>query len=758
MPNALDAIPEILKLEPPLVTELILILLAGGIASALVLCRLGCPPRSGWVIGFAVGPILLGLLPVELSFLFPVGLTRAILLVTCGVAGFWPRPKSLPTIVGEKTEPIPPSIPLMTLAALSVAAFLVMPWISPLMAHDATEYGLLAVRLAEQGGTAAYPITPADPETGFFFPSSHPRGYAALVATGIDPNLSLPDTPMRVVTSWYLILYLAAITLLTPAGIPKTISLLLGTSAPLFLIQAMDLSIDPIRISLTATSMVAVLEVLKKPSLGLSITCGIAFGGLASVHSSSIASIALLTLAIILLSHEPLPRRARLTTIVIGTTCLLGGWQYLANLVERGSPVSDLVEIWEIDSLGEKEDLRIRRGLQSFPQRLQKIAQLFTTISVFGLIWIVAIPGFFRLFRVRFDPATLRFTLMEAAEGRILWRPGASLAGRVSVIFLLGYLTAMAISGVAGIDLLIKNPRYPMTTVPAATVLAAIGIFALPMPWRIWTSGLILTSTMAALTIILSGSLALPSVVAPSSNDWLAEGGNQDLTLSIAREVTRAEPHKTIVTSQGPWARWVGSSMVSHIDDRLIPTYLGKNSAETLKTLEELDVRHIYYSSYFPACWTNSPILDIVMSPGLSRAVNTDIACSGLLLEVLESPRPIEYLPLGPETLRAKRVSPQRTGVFSRVKGRPLKRLTPDPDRVGYRVKVEFPNKGFYRFTVAEPWGNRYAWDGVCTNAPEQFTLFLRSQFPIESIELRYEAPPKSKPIKIIEIEEARLP
>ena len=716
-------------------SELIFILLAGGIACALVLRRLGCPQSSAWIIGLSAGPVLIALLPVELDFLLPPSLTRSVLIITCGVIGFWPRSNTTAAVPPSKSEPeIPTSIPLMILAAVSIAVFLVMPWITPIMAHDATEYGLLAVRLAEQGGTAPYPVTPADPVTGFFFPSSHPRGYAALVATGIDPAVALPDIPMRVVTTWYSILYLASVTLLVPAGVSRTLAVIFGSSAPFFLIQAMDLSIDPIRISLTASAMLGVLQLLRNPTLGLAVSCGIASGGLASVHSSSIASIALLTLSIILLSPESLSRRVRVTTIVIGTTCLLGGWQYLANLLERGSPVSDLVKVWEIDSLGEQVDLRIRRKLHSPWERFAKVVQLFTDIRFFGLLWIAAIPGVFRSFA-----------------------RGATPAARLSMVFLLGFLAVMVITGIAGIDLVIKNPRYPMTTMPAAAVLAAIGVSAFPIPWRVWVSGLMATSTVAAILLALVGRMEMTSVTDPSSNDWLARGTSRDLSLSFARDLTRDEPFKTIVTSQGPWGRWVGSGMISHIDDRLIPTYLGETPEESRDLLKGLGVRNIFYSNYFPACWTNSPMLEIMMSPEWTRAASLETPVTSLMLELLESPRPVEYIAIDSDRLKIAREIDGFLSQLRRVRGQPLKRSLPDPDRLGYRVKIEFRLPGLYRFYVTEPWDQRYVWDGVCAEAPEEITVFLRTQFSIDSIELQYEAPYGTNPIRVTEVEEARL-
>ncbi|MCP4837139.1 MAG: hypothetical protein GY895_20510, partial [Phycisphaera sp.] len=107
-------------------SELIFILLAGGIACALVLRRLGCPQSSAWIIGLSAGPVLIALLPVELDFLLPPSLTRSVLIITCGVIGFWPRSNTTAAVPPSKSEPeIPTSIPLMILAAVSIAVFLV---------------------------------------------------------------------------------------------------------------------------------------------------------------------------------------------------------------------------------------------------------------------------------------------------------------------------------------------------------------------------------------------------------------------------------------------------------------------------------------------------------------------------------------------------------------------------------------------------------------------------------------------------------
>lgn len=693
--------------------ELFLLLVLGSTGCGLVLFRLGFSGSVSAILGSAAGPVLFALLPLEFSGVVPTRVSVVLLTLGCVAFAFLPRLPSEQSGDATGAEPGPrgEQIPIAIMAVLGSFILMVLPWLAPLMAHDATEYALLASRLADLGGDLSYPVVPADPSSGFFFPSSHPRGYAALLAAGIHPSDGIADLSMRVVTTWYVVLFLIGLTRLVPSGVGRALVLVLGTSVPLLAVQVSDLSIDPIRLSLTTAAMLAAGELLARVSWRSAVGCGIVFGGLANVHSSSIAVLGLLSLAIFILIDGRIVQRLGITSLVVVVMLMLGGWQYLDNLLERGSPVSDSVLVWEVESLGEVEDLRIRRDLDTLGGRFVRSFGPFLLFLMFGPLWLVAIPGAYRALRLRGSP----------------WE-------KLSLVLLCGFLGAMFVTGLAGIDLLIKNPRYALSTLPAAAVLGANALVAASVAWRTMIAGIVFSTLMISVLLALNSKVSIRSVIDQASDEWLATGTVADQDLGILAEVLPQEGSRTMVTSQGPWARWVGTPMISHIDEALLPVYLAETPEAAMREMRRLDIDRVFYVSYFPACWSNSRVIDLMMSPEFTRKLDVGANASSLVCELLDVPRSVVYRPVAPDSVSLARAD---RGLFSSLLRENIASLghrPPDARRLGYRLRLRCSDRGFYRVFVRDPSGEKLVWDGVSLEPGSEREVFVRTPYPVESI------------------------
>jgi len=141
---------------------------------------------------------------------------------------------------------------------------------------------------------------------------------------------------------------------------------------------------------------------------------------------------------------------------------LIGGWQYISNVVEYGAPLQDYESVLEMPSLQYSEVTKIERKIEFLGERFVNGAlQGFTKVALFGFVfWFGAVGLALYIRRIVSDWGEFRPMLGALATGVLL--------------FTLMLLVAAAID----FSLVIKNPRYVMTIVP---VLAPFGGAALAL-------------------------------------------------------------------------------------------------------------------------------------------------------------------------------------------------------------------------------------------------------------------------------------
>ncbi len=341
-----------------------------------------------------------------------------------------------------------PGMIILALAIiLTVGATIQGVW-NPLTSQDPLGYATLSRLIHKYGNVAFYPSTEADPQTGFYYPSSHPLAYPALIAwhymlqgTGEYAGLMKIIAPIYTIHGLLLLWHLLA----NRGRFAGPMAMLLFIGTPWIYNLPRSCHIDPLRVYVFLLAFVWLRELLRRPGRAWTVLAGIAVGASIFSHSAGLLTLPFFAFIYFIKAREAHAQRLVRIAAVCAIAMVLGGPRYLQHFIAAGSPVSDDTRVWSMPELGYKEYLRLDRGLATQSERLfNGVLKGFTKLRYFGLThWVCAAAVVFGLKRILTDELSSVF----------LW---------VLILF----YGLVAITFVIGMDLVIKNDRYFITVQP----------------------------------------------------------------------------------------------------------------------------------------------------------------------------------------------------------------------------------------------------------------------------------------------------
>lgn len=586
-------------------------------------------------VGVAFAPFLIGILAVACLSLLP-GLAFHAWVCAAGciliAAVAYPlRSPRLPGVDGW----LPFGSAALFAAALATLFALFGGTISaPFYANDALEYATVAKELARTNSIWSYPlINPTETLSGFFGPWTHPPLYpATLYFVGLVHGTPDATVYMKIVAFGFsavtVTLVITLGRLMTPAvGFAAALLMLL---APLFRDSIMTSLIDALPTA--GLLLVVALHIGQTGSpMRRGLFSGIGLGLALWTHSQAILFIPLfLCLCITHYGLRGLRSAASEAATAIAVTLLIAAWPYYRNIVLFGSPISDNPAIFALPSLDWDSYFSYARGLTSDMARLQ-----------YGVFkgWF-ARPSFSSLFWIA-TPGLILIIYRLAKRYREIFSSGSSglpIALRLQmnlVVIFAFYFVGMALSTLAGIDLMIKNDRYLIVVVPAAALIGAIGLVELAKLSYRWatdqnrrpltreTAGII---GIAALAVVLlrptsawvleiASSFSLKSLDAAS---FLKRTPN----LSSVRWLHDFTPQSATVLAMRPSDMYYSDrKMISYLDPRLLGFYSNKEKIGASATLRNLGITHIQIPDYYIPPVYNSSLEDIAADPSVTTLV-----------------------------------------------------------------------------------------------------------------------------------------
>lgn len=410
------------------------------IAWLLWLALLSVPGLDWWVYVTLISTALIGLV---------VWTRHEIDAILRSIMGFWRMPRA-----GLHFRPI---LLLWIVLAVMVGLVVAQIMLLPLLAHDPLEYHLVAGEIYKVRSLAIYPIDVARPDSGLFANSTHPPAFHlllvwAFIFEGTDHTIGLA----RLINLFFFVLLLAVLSLsLRRFGKNfAAFGVLLVLATPVYISQVTAHHIDAFRIFLFFSAFLLLGELIRRPNPGIMVTTGVVTG--LSMFAHSIGALTPVFVLAIYFAIGPglLIERTKVIFVVGGLASVVGGGHYMWNILQYGVPFHDSNPILELPVIEFDTYLRYSRTLATFDQRIFNGVLAPFDAWRFGFsFWIplILFPIFTRAF-------------LKDDEVRILLIVPA-------LYFLLALVTSQL-----GIDTMIKNVRYPMTLLPFAAYLGALGM------------------------------------------------------------------------------------------------------------------------------------------------------------------------------------------------------------------------------------------------------------------------------------------
>lgn len=324
----------------------------------------------------------------------------------------------------------------------------------PMMENDSLEYMAVARHIFESGTISVYPVVESASKTGLFAPSSHPPAYHMMLVwaytfTGVDTFVGARLLSLFHLLGTICLLRLALINS-NNFTLAAAIILLLGT--PLYMSMVVGYHVDGLRLMAFFAAAISIAWLVEHPTRKIAVFAGIVVGFAAYTHSIGLLVVPFACLACLLLVPEKLQFRIKLCIVICSIAALVGGLQYIRNIWLFGVPLQDTTPVWEMAQIDFLSDLRYRRDLLSFEDKLVfGMFRSFVETHIFGaLFWLLGVVAL-RACMYR------SFTILEKVC--LLW---------VCSFFAIALLTISL-----GSELVVKNARYVLTLAPLVAYLVA---------------------------------------------------------------------------------------------------------------------------------------------------------------------------------------------------------------------------------------------------------------------------------------------
>jgi 4-amino-4-deoxy-L-arabinose transferase-like glycosyltransferase len=594
--------------------------LIGSIGTALscglvALAAMFVSHKQGWLeadrwlalaSGFAAGPALIGFVLVPI---YGLGL---------GSTWTWfiPAFVSLTVIgaIGRRRgwrwrRDYEPSTSRRASAALVIATVLATGFAAqvlamPLVENDALEYVAVARRIMSSGSLSGYPLMRADAASGLYFPSFHPPGFVLATAWALQSVPAPSIVPLRVLCLVSALGTAAVCGLLAERAWPQSgaLAAILLLTTPLWAAMVVAYNADAVRIGAVTAALAAIVVAVERPSRATLIGAALLTAVALWSHSTALIVPAIGVLAII--ANRPSRDRVFAAVGFVGLASAVGGVWYLINWIRFGLPVGDVWPAMTWSFLHYLDELHLRRGLDSAAGvALNGVLRAWTEPASFNaLFWLALIA-------------------VLVASRRLL-RP---VAAQVALVALVGFFAATAITAIAGMDLVIKNPRYVMTLAPMAAIVGACGLSVLlhhdrsPL-WRaIGAMLLTVVVAWAALSALTRGwGLMDLAFVRGREEEALAKPRFASGPLLWALE--GREPGRVLGFRPSELAFYTSRPILDHMDTTLEAVHrLDPRAAAD--ALARRGVRFVLMSSYTPVTASQSALGQVLGDAELAEPI-----------------------------------------------------------------------------------------------------------------------------------------
>jgi len=431
-------------------------------------------PRA---FGLAIAPFLLGLMAVVAlgvfrgaSHAFHLGVVFAGLLALCATACFT-RPVGRP-VSRETSQPMGVWEWIFgVILAVWVLALLVNAALLPLLQNDSLEYAIVGRLLFESRDLLSYPaIHPEQSSSGFYGPWTHPPLYVALIYLMyvFQGHAEMPGL-MRTIAPWCA---LAATGLVFALGnltnrLTGILSSLFFLTVPLFFLGAGSSLLDALPV-LGITIVMAGIIGVQGPPLRRSLMRGLVLGAALWAHSVAVIFLPMAVLAIALNDGWRNIRGFMVqAATVVGAATLVAAWPYCRNLTLFGSLISDNPAVFAMPELAWEEYFRLTRGIDSWPEKIQYgILKGWFALEAYSLLfWLMLLGAAIYMRRLVSEVNAPRIRAGDLSSVPDPWNLTA-------LAVLICFMGGVILSTLMGIDLMIRNERYWLITIPFAAVLA----------------------------------------------------------------------------------------------------------------------------------------------------------------------------------------------------------------------------------------------------------------------------------------------
>ncbi|MBK8458514.1 MAG: hypothetical protein IPL47_16505 [Phyllobacteriaceae bacterium] len=562
----------------------------------------------------------------------------------------------------------------------------------PHFANDPLEYLVVAQNItANHAITGVYPAIDTAKTAGFYGPWTHPPGFALLISW---VQLLQGESPTAGAVKFINLYMLAAsaLVIFVFAGATRRFRGFIAAGfyllVPTLVSETLEHHVDIVRIGLWTAAFLAVPAWARKPTFSSSVALGVFFGLGHFVHSIGVLALPIFLVLGLLVGQAALLSLVMRVGVVLLAALLVVAPDLVTNYLNFGRVIGDHVDLWDIASLRVGDHLAFGRGIKT--------------------PWEIVVNGLFAQFTrpVLFGPAplTMSFGLLVAIA---LWLRAKGLSGRavlrvatkpdissIAALVWAGFFGITLLSALAGLDLIVKNARYAMTTIGFTAILAALSAdfiyrhlrrfireeerrataargterqtgwlaMAKSTPEKLWRwtvrffpllpaiAAILMVFSFAglelAMTSRLRGFANFDATTAPRVDAEKAAMTNHPQLRLIARlnrKLAAGEwrpDGKVLAFRAGDVARYAEFAYASYIDPVLLPAFRAADADAALKELRAASIRYVLAPPYSLPEIYNSAVGALLSDPAAVRIIDSDQGFS--LYELLDAKAPPE--------------------------------------------------------------------------------------------------------------------
>ena len=520
--------------------------------------------------------------------------------------------------------------------------------------NDALEYMTVARQMYVTNSLNSYPMINQEiTSSGFYGPWTHPPLYVSLLylTEAIQGHALFPGLS-RIISPW--IAFITTLLVYSLGGVHSrmtaVLSALICISTPLFFLDATTSLIDCLPVLGFALTLALLLGLDSKYTYKW-LVIGLITGFSLWTHSQAVLLLPILIVIIFfLLGLRQWKKALQAILTVLSISLLISIWPYLKNWLIFGYPISDNPIVFSLPSLKWDEYFSYARGLDNTFAILQYgIFKGWFALEAFGFsFWVMTLGALIFIKRLYYSdnfksPFTLGISVL----------PKQDLLLGLCLLFSLIYISGTIVSVFLGLNLMIKNERYLLVTLPFIAIIGGYGGTCLIekidqyLKKNTDTKKYIYYLLSVALLAVLTLMIYVVAVVYPGKyiaklkvtinpsdysitkkfepvHDRLLKSLPSTGLMLKARSIV---PKDALILSLRPADMYyLHRKMVSYLDPRLVSFYQENSPNNAIKILKALGINYIQATDYSLPVQYNSVLYRILQDPRLSKMIVSNLA------------------------------------------------------------------------------------------------------------------------------------